>query len=230
MRDMNFMHIPRTGGSSIEATIKSHRTMRWRVRDCCRWSRNLVTCCKQGSPWHLPLDVLALRDATLVKEFKTRPIWCIVRSPVERWASSISFIANTRARWSGSLAFPRPQRSAQQLKAAFSCGRFRTEWDEELAHMQPQSWMVWDALGSPQCSCAVPFEQLSAFTSLRLNSRKLPHGELREVGVSFSMPQNMSDLYAEDMELWQNALRHPGPCYPLSSRGRPAFRRAATWG
>jgi len=62
-----FFHIPKTGGSTVDATAwhtnRGNLTVLKRVEDCCDWwkpTAKITRCCKYGSPWHLTPDVLAV--------------------------------------------------------------------------------------------------------------------------------------------------------------------------
>ena len=163
-----------TGGTSVEHLVPANHTVRWHARGCCEHG-HVEKCCNHGSPWHLPLDVLAALLPEVRQNFGNTPTWCVVRQPDDRWKSSQAFIAHSRKRWPDSAAFParRSPRTPIQLQALFAKGRFAIEWDEEFVHLQPQSWMVWDAHGQPQCSCAVAFENLGSLLASHTRSHNV---------------------------------------------------------
>ena len=103
--DKNYIHIPRTGGTSVEHLVPANHTVRWHARGCCEHGF-VEKCCNHGSPWHLPLDVLAAILPEVRQSYGSTPTWCVVRHPDDRWKSSQAFIAHSRKRWPDSAAFP----------------------------------------------------------------------------------------------------------------------------
>jgi hypothetical protein len=215
--EKNYIHIPRTGGTSVEHLVPANHTVRWHARGCCEHGF-VEKCCNHGSPWHLPLDVLAAILPEVRQSYGSTPTWCVVRHPDDRWKSSQAFIAHSRKRWPDSAAFPksRPPRTPIQLRALFANSRFAAEWDEELVHLQPQSWMVWDAHGQPQCSCAVAFENLGGLLASHTRSHNvMAAGGYEHVGPSVTSAAcngNCTDstiahqnLYFLDLSLWKAA-------------------------
>lgn len=217
---MNYIHIPRTGGTSVENVVPPASTVRWHSRSCCEHGA-IASCCNHGSPWHLPLDVLAALLPEVRRSFGSRQTWCVVRNPDDRWRSSHAFIAHVRRTWPESLAFPasRPPRTPVQLGALYARSRFAIEWDEELAHLQPQSWMVWDAQGQPQCSCAVAFENLGSLLASHKTLNAAGYLDHIATTGAVACSANCTDapiahqnLYLLDVNLWKAAKSAP-LCY-----------------
>jgi len=147
------------------------------------------------------------------------PTWCIVRNPIDRVASSVAFIEHVRERYPNGLAFARPMRSWEELHAIYAQPRLKVEWDEQVAHLQPQSWAVWREDGTPQCTCAVAFEKIANLTSTHTNAcsgihcHSGPHSEL------LSFRNNLiRDIYALDHQLWLSAREAPNLCLDIVPR------------
>lgn len=127
---------------------------------------------------------------------------------MERWASCLTDLARRRG---PNLTFPsgtwfgRASTPPEKLLHVFSAGRGQIAWTEELAHLQPQSWFVWDGLGRVQCECVVAFEQLPFLTSRTV--RNSAHASGASVGTERyeQLPPPLRLLYALDLYLWQLA-------------------------
>ena len=209
-----FIHIPKTGGTSIETTARHiHRgnlTVLARVADCCDWWKpkpSTTKCCKYGSPWHLTPDVAKYyfgfqqhRNRTIFEP--GLPRWCVVRNPVQRYLSDLAYTHRGNASVPG---FGRTT-PAETLARIFARGRWHVQWTDELLHKQPQSWYVWDSQGRVQCDCVVAFEKLGLFVDHVWNSASLKSKQ--EVANSWTgIGSVLSLLYNLDSSLWYNATQ-----------------------
>ena len=168
LRSHGFIHIPKTGGTSIEQHLNATQAIIRRRHSY-----------KTGAapPWHLPPDVYA----SLYNNTYMRPTFCVVREPRERLQSCLN--------WGGSVNFHTP---LSQLPAAFAGGRHAVRWSEEYAHRMPQSWFVWSDRGDVLCDCVVPYEKLNLKTHLNgAGSKQRP---LR--GVQFTFPRRLYEMDA----------------------------------
>ena len=142
--------------------------MRWQLMRCCNMSRRppVGSCCWRSSaapPWHLAPDVFEWLYGRRIESFgshqTSRPRWCVVRNPSDRYASCVAWDHAEHPR-SKQYRTP-PVDLAQELAR----GRFNVPWQgidgatdlhgEELSHRQPQHWFVWDEHGDVQCDCVV---------------------------------------------------------------------------
>ena len=133
------------------------------------------------------------------------PRWCIVRNPMERWASCLTWRRGPNLTFPSGTWFGRASTPPEKLLRVLSAGRGQIAWTEELAHLQPQSWFVWDGLGCVQCECVVAFEQLPFLTSRTV--RNSAHASGASVGIEQyeQLPPPLRLLYALDLYLWQLA-------------------------
>lgn len=192
LRTHGFIHIPKTGGTSIESLLNASQVI---IK---RNDPYLLT----ASPWHLPVDVY---EATYKKPYM-RPSFCVVREPRDRLDSCIAWTQLHHIKFDTPIEF---------LPAIFANGRLRVKWNEERVHRMPQSWYVWAEDGRVTCDCVVAFEKLSALTSVHTNKAKSGGARYHH---NYTYPAN---LYAMDSLLHQTALAAPSLCYrppPLSRR------------
>lgn len=150
LRTHGFIHIPKTGGTSIEASLNATHAIIKRVHSHKSYG---------VSPWHLPVDVY---ESVYQKPY-LRPTFCVVREPRERLESCIGM------KFSNSFRTP-----LHTLPRVFAPGRHAVWWTEEFVHRMPQAWFVWDARGRVTCDCVVAFERLGNLTSVHSNRAQQP--------------------------------------------------------
>lgn len=180
----SFIHIPKTGGTTIEALLPRSRAVIHRAKQL-----KPVLPRPRASPWHLPPDVFE----RVFNETYARPTFCVVRNPHDRMRSCFA--------WTLSRTFHTP---LEQLGDVFARGRFRVRWTEEFAHRMPQSWFVWADDGRVLCDCVISFDKLaSAVHSLKKNVASVPV-------APFRLPKS---LYAMDAFLYESARASSTLCY-----------------
>lgn len=184
MRTHGFIHIPKTGGTSIESRLNATLAIIKRPR-----KRSGMP---KASPWHLPPDVYE----ALSHDKYTRPSFCVVREPRERLKSCFD--------WPFSQAFHTP---LAQLARAFENGRMRVQWTEERVHRMPQSWFVWSDRGSVLCDCVIAYEKLAPVMPVHRNVAR-PQRVRNQSNYTFP-----SLLYEMDALLHRTALQSPSLCY-----------------
>lgn len=223
-----FIHVPKTGGTSVEQALQAigapQLAVRWQFQSCCDFARpNTRQCCFPGPPWHLAADVFKQRFNRSIEGDGSarRERWCIVRDPAARYASCVAWDRRVHPHpWDAS-----DEASGLALAThALRGGRFQVRWGANglVAHRQPQHWFVWDERGAVQCDCVVAFEKLPSFRLPHKN-----HGETAdddEPATPQALPASLQELYAPDVELWRRAKEAPGLCYRPRPRGGSASR------
>ena len=141
---MFFLHIPKNGGSTLEAWLQPRQTVYHTWLQRCNDSRlrqvfhqswgKPAEMMRAGwvSPWHLPPDLYRWRCGVEVAPpdiFSSRR-FCVVRNPVDRYTSELHWHQGSASIW-----FPNPPWRLRELLAH---SRFAVTWTEELVHMQPQ--------------------------------------------------------------------------------------------
>ena len=226
IRNMMFIHIPKTGGMSMQALLSRPQSL-WQQTARDDRGRFVLDLRALGprwlSKWHLPPDVYMRLtnksvDAMMAQHSSK---FCIVRDPAERYQSELKWqrtpLPHAKAAANG-WAWAKNQRelygfrlSPEELANTLSLGRFRQTWTEEIIHMQPQHWFVWDEEGRAQCDCVIAFEKLSAFKSHGLGHRN--RSPQPSTLLSTPMPSVMRPLVQPDYLLWNRAKSAPHLCY-----------------
>jgi hypothetical protein len=199
-----FLHIPKTGGSTIEKILdKSSHIF---------GQRDSFTE-KFGSPWHLPPDVF---EHKFHRPFgRSRRTFCIVRDPSERFNSEVNYrlkLHEQKSRFR--KVFPLLTTAETESAAKIlRLGRFSIpNRRDDILHLAPQSWFVWNDRGAVQCHCVVAIERLAQIIELRANPSTSKNGTLKFSHVSPSL----AALYHQDELLHKRALQsslchQPGP-------------------
>jgi len=182
-----FVHIPKTGGTSIEDVIPTNKSIFHRTR---KKKHKWVG----ASPWHLPVDVYEAKYAPLKYNSKT---YCVVRDPESRFESCM--------RWPHSVGFKTPP---DVLQCILAKGRHNIEWTEEYVHRMPQSWFVWADDGKVTCDCVIAYPKLSIVLSTTKNAASSFKKNENPRGLRYS-----AQLYVMDSLLYEIALDTPDLCY-----------------
>ena len=93
-----FLHIPKTGGTSVEEELQERgllaNAVRWQVEECCNFGpeESDQSCCWPGPPWHLAPDVFEgfFHRSVEGDESVRRPRWCVIRQPAARYVSCVA--------------------------------------------------------------------------------------------------------------------------------------------
>ena len=190
---MMFIHIPKNAGSTIEQLLSKNQSIISRHKE--RIPGNFMSPSSGWrSPWHMPPD---LYEAIYKRKFNTRGFhrrMCIVRNPLERYASCQAWSRNV---WHTSMS---------ELASVYSSNWSSVTWNEELLHRMPQHMFVFARTGDVQCDCIVAIEKLKNYTSVHKNSAK---------HFNSIVPVGFESLYAADYLLWKEALRNPEVCHSV---------------
>lgn len=197
---MMFLHIPKTGGSSVDVLLPPERSLYKRVSaEPTKWHPPVP------SPWHLAPDAF---ERKYHRPDSPLPRFCVVRNPTSRWNSCI--------RWEYARKhFRMPPEALARVYN--STPRPKIRWTEEKVHRQPQRWYVWDGDGAVQCQCVVAFERMMPLLNgtIVLLGRKSGNWTQRRVWANQTepLPEPLEALYAKDRQLWERALHSKSVCY-----------------
>jgi len=215
LQRMTFLHVPKTGGTTVEDMIPDRSTRKIVEGRGIRWQRS--------SSWHLPPDVFATTKAGRLHVYENQTVFSVVREPRERYASE----ALWRVGWNDTRtllpltddlgAFSAGAAAAAAALAAR--GRWGAMESESLVHLQPQAWFVWTEAGVVQSGCVIAFEKATSLMAVtrmaRTEGRRLAKAPPApaEADVQPAPPPLLSALYAIDTLLWAAALASPCLCY-----------------
>ena len=225
-----FIHIPKTGGSSIEEELRSRHLLErnsilGQSQECCTPHGFILQdgdCCFPGPPWHLAPDVFERVHRRSFDHVENgglpghrRPRWCIVRNPEDRYGSCIDWsLREVTEPFHDGRGYPYPvDKEGSAHAALFAGGRFNVPWgtNDRASHWQPQWWFVWNAHGQVQCDCVVAIEKLEYFTNVQSNT---VNDSVAQGGHKYTLPVSLRhNLYKRDVELWRQAKSSPGVCY-----------------
>ena len=182
--NMTFIHIPKTGGTTIENSLTSDRAIihRYPRPPSDPWL----------SPWHFPPDLYEQRYLVPYDRPGHKQRFCVVRHPAERYASCERYTKS---------GFQRPAMSL----ASDYLRWHGIEPTEEHLHRMPQHMFVFDRKGHVQCQCVISFDKLGRLLRQVDNKSQGPR--------NITMPRDFAELYRHDLVLYEKARRHPELCY-----------------
>ena len=210
MLQMMFLHIPKTGGSTLESILRASQVV---VKQSW-WKKGFPSHHSIGehlvghelhltaTPWHLPPDVVQDVFHHALPEGR----FCIIRNPADRYESCVN---DWNFRVLGVVEdgdYGKNRTDADVARALLS-GRSSVVWDHELTHKQPQHWFVWASDGQVQCDCVVAFERIHVLTTKHKHSRGVAHA------TKTQLPESLAELYRADWLLWRLARNSPSLCY-----------------
>ena len=186
---MTFIHIPKTGGSSIEAQLSAQAAVFHRFPK--PPSRPWL------SPWHFPPDLFEARYRQTLKP----PRFCVIRDPADRYRSCQA--------WSKNVSDTKFHLSASEVAVR------ALEWrkvTEELLHRLPQHMFIFSRSGHLQCECVVAFEKLGL---LFKNGSVVVNKSIHKSSVK--LPKDFANLYRFDTILHRAALSSRSTCFRPAS-------------
>ena len=212
--DYDFIHIPKTGGTSVDAVVAANASV-YNLITKKLWARNLTKTAlyKWGSPWHQPTDVLVPRFRRIAPLPRGRGrAFCVVREPAARYASELHYRRSEEGKYlkPTSISNERAREVARRFRRGDKAAALTGE--HEL-HLQPQSWFVWAADGTVLCDCVLSFERLVAIDGLpnfcpntALHRRETGchdhRGEAPSRGNE-TLPEALRQLYRADERVWR---------------------------
>ena len=213
----SFIHIPKTGGTSMEAAAaRLGLEVLWSPRKT-HPSVPAGRARGVGTAWHLPPDSFE-RIFGVPRSPNGKPLLCVVRQPADRlrsesaWRCGMTAHGNKRFTPGGKPCSPtvtpeaKMAEEAQRVLDAESRESLEP-FDDNLVHMLPQSWFVWDDRGRVRCSCVVAFPKLALLAGLPQQNAQ-SHGN-----VGWMSSAVFPKLYAHDERLFLRANAARELCY-----------------
>lgn len=196
LTNMTFIHIPKTGGTSVEALLTKEQAVfhRYKKPPSSPWL----------SPWHFPPDLFEMQYGVSYDRPPRTERFCVVRAPEERFRSCQLW---SRGRYLANRT------TLEQAYGHWS----RTTPTEELLHRMPQHMFVWTSDGRVQCQCVIAFEKMTRLLSVHLNKRTPSVTNNTEMNRHW---RAMQSLYRQDESLHMQALRSKQLCYRPNRRSR----------
>ena len=197
LQSMMFIHIPKNGGTTMEAVLKNQQTIISRPHAAI--PRNFLSPHSGWvSPWHMPPDMYEeiMKQRYNSKGFEKR--FCIVRNPIDRYISDMHW-----SNWAFRTPFAKLAEMYAQNWAA-------VRWTEEAVHRMPQHMFVFSRSGHVQCDCIIAIERLKNITSVKKNTHNIAHSP-------FELPEGFFALYSADHMIWSAALKNHSLCHQEKS-------------
>merc|ERR1712007_312067 len=88
-----FVHIPKTGGTSIESLLRKEQSI-----------EKQITNNKGASPWHLPVDVFEEKYGRNYTQAPFERTFCVVCEPRERLRSCVNWASAYHGSWEEPMA------------------------------------------------------------------------------------------------------------------------------
>lgn len=174
-RGYSFLHVPKTGGTSIEERapwLGLHVLTAPHTREFNQRLHAKVP--GGGSIWHLPPDMFEAKFG-VARSPDRLPLLCVVRNPADRLRSEVAWrcaLDRSRndtscSRQARKAAEAAMVREADAVLRAERRGRKSLHHaTDRMLHMLPQAWFVWAEGGRAQCDCVVAYNKLDRVAGL----------------------------------------------------------------
>lgn len=197
----HFIHIPKTGGTSLEIGCPRENCINVRRRNDTKVHSEYCGGRGSFSPWHIPPDrYRACYGAASI----VGPTLCVVRNPHDRLVSELAWeqrLPHLKSQW-----LTLDTRRLYTFWRGLAQGNPHLNFYEIGLHLLPQRFFV-HMRGNRSlprtCDCVVAFEKLALLTSRRLNP-SLQHNETA-LNISLATRRKLWGWYAEDWTLWRRA-------------------------